>query len=255
MKTTDIIDLLPTEFANRLMCDPFFSEIPVVVAEKGNIALELEKLQAVVSGKTGKRGVAVIVLQMVAEDLSNNLTFGPMKLRPSFQVVENVEMNHDEAGTGKSARKVARRIRDVMKNANLIGLVRDMRTATPCIEPVDLTEIAANIVGYQVNFECLEVSVEQLTQVELPVLTGDVVDGLPVFKLSSPTDGAEIWYTTDDTFPFNGTADQYPGSTAQRYTGPVPFTDSVLVRACAYVSGETNIATGIIRSTVAAQPN
>jgi hypothetical protein len=255
MKATDILDLLPVEFANRLTCDPFFADIPVVVAEKGNLARELEKLQAVITGKTGKRGVAVIVLQMVADDLSNNLTFGPMKLKPAFQVVENVELNNDESGTGKSARKVGRRIRDVMKNANLIGLVRDMRTGQPCIEPVDLTEIAANLVGYQVNFECLEVSLEQLTQVELPVLAGTTVNNEPAFALTCPTAGAEIWFTTDDTFPFNGTADQYPGSTAQRYTGAVPFTDSVLVRACAFLAGETNIASGIIRSTVTAQPN
>ncbi len=136
--TLDIIDRLPYEFKARLEADEFFCDIPVVVAEDGNLKSEMEKRQAVLTTKTTKRGVAVIVLQVVADDNFPNLRFGPMTLRPAFQVVEQLEFNRDENRTKKSARKVARRIRDVIKGAGLQGLVLDLQADSPCIEPVNL---------------------------------------------------------------------------------------------------------------------
>src|SRR5579859_5977585 len=118
MNVTDILDRLPFELAARLESDPFFVDIPVVVAVKGNVAQEFQRKQAVIEEKSGKRGVCVVVLQIVADDIYEGLAAGPMKLKPAFQVIENVEMNNDDSGTGKSARKVARHI---IKNIKLAG--------------------------------------------------------------------------------------------------------------------------------------
>src|SRR5712672_1965290 len=90
----DIIDRLPFELMNRIESDDYFSDVPVVVAEEGNVRLMVDAKQAAISTKLGtKRGVAVIVLQMVADDEHTNLQFGPMTLRPAIQVIENVELN------------------------------------------------------------------------------------------------------------------------------------------------------------------
>jgi hypothetical protein len=250
MTAIDIIDQLPFEFAARLETNPFFADIPVVVAEKGNVALEYQRKQAAITEKSGKRGICVVVLQLTADDLSNNLQFGPMILRPAFQVAENVELNHDDAGTGKSARKVSRKIRDVMKNCNLMGLVQDMKAGKPCIEPVDLKDMGDAVVGYQVNFECLEVSTDQQTQVQMPAFaTQGNSPETAEFLLTSATAGAAIWFTTDDSFPYNGGVDTFPGSTAQLYTGPVSIpAGGVTIRACAYLDGA--IASGINRATI-----
>ena len=102
IRAIDVIDLLPGELAARLQCDPFFADIPVIVVESGNVATELARKQAVITEKSGKRGVAVIVLQCLADDTDANVNFGPMILRPAFQVVEQVELNNDPNGTGKS---------------------------------------------------------------------------------------------------------------------------------------------------------
>lgn len=247
MKAYDIIDKVPGELAARLIADPFFKDISVVVAEKGNIALELERKMAITLEKEGKRGVAVIVLQLMADDYSNNLQFGPMILKPAFQVVENVEMNNDDNGTKKSARKVARRIRDVIKNCNLLGLVLDMKAGKPCIEPVDMSEIGASLVGYQVNFECLEVSQEDQQQVQMPAFATST----NAFALASATPGAAIWFTRDDSFPYPGGADVYPGSTSELYSGPVSLAaGTFVIRACAYL--ENQIASGVNRATIVA---
>jgi hypothetical protein len=251
MKAIDIIEQLPGELAARLQCDPFFADIAVVVAEKGNVAAEFARQQAVIQETSGKRGIAVIVLQIVANDFSSNLQFGPMILKPAFQVVENVELNNDGNGTKKSARKVARKIRDVIKNCNLMGLVQDMKSATPCIEPVDLGN--ESYVAHQVNFECLEVSNEVLTQVQLPVIAAAGAPSAPQFTISCPTLGAAIWFTTDDSFPFNGDKDTYPNSTAQLYSGPVNLAaGATVVRAAAYLDG--SIASGVNRATLFVTP-
>jgi len=246
MNAYDIIDRLPLELAARLACDPFFVDIPVVVAEKGNIKLEMERKQAVITEKAGKRGVAVIVLQTLADDLSRNLQFGPMILKPSFQVIENVELNNDDAGTGKSARKIARRLRDIIKNFNVKGLVADMKAGQPCIEPADLSEISPALVGCQVNFECLEVSNEDQRQVQDVVFTASPPSSI---VMSCPTPGAAIWFTTDDSFPYPGTTDDFPGSTSQLYSSAVAVETGQVIRAGAFV--ENQIPSGINRITIA----
>lgn len=251
MKAIDIIEQLPGELAARLQCDPFFANIAVVVAEKGNVAAEFARQQAVITETQGKRGVAVIVLQIVANDYSANLQFGPMILKPAFQVVENVELNNDEKGTKKSARKVARKIRDVIKNCNLMGLVQDMKAGTPCIEPVDLGN--ESYVAHQVNFECLEVSTETQLQVQMPVIAAVGTPSAPTFSLSCATPGAAIWFTIDDSFPYCGDKDTYPNSTAQLYSGPVNLAaGATVVRAAAYLDG--SIASGVNRATLIVTP-
>ena len=261
MNNIDIIDLLPGELANCLITNSFFDDIPVVVVEKGNISTEYAKAQALITEASGKRGVAVLVLQVVADDVSNSLQFGPMKLKPAFQVLENPELNNDDAGTGKSARKVARKIRDCIKTQNLIGLVQDMRTGTPCIEPVDLSkEMGEGIVSYQVNFECLEVGQQQMMAVQIPQIS--VGQNPPQFTLACATPGAQIWYTLDDTFPFNGDATAYPAvngvddkgkpipSTAQLYVAGTPVnipSGGCTLRARAYLDGDSYIASGVNR--------
>jgi hypothetical protein len=248
MQNTDIIDKLPLELANCLLTDAFFADIPVVVAEKGNIASEYARAQAVISDATGKRGVAVFVLQIVADDYSNNLQFGPMTLKPAFQVVENPELNQDDNGTHKSARKVARKIRDVIKTQTLIGLVANMTTGKPCIEPTEIKDLPS-VVAYQVNFECQEVGQQQMTAVQMPQIGVGALP--PQFILTCATPGAQIWYTLDDSFPFNGDKTVYPGSTAIQFSAGsevnIPVGGCIL-RARAYLDGDSYIASGVCRA-------
>lgn len=236
MKVTDIIDKLPGELGARLESDPFFCDIPVVLAVKGNIAQEFQRKQAVITEKSDKRGVAVIVLQIVAEDIFEGLPAGPMKLKPAFQVVENVELNNDDAGTGKSARKVARHIIKNMKLAGFRGIIQGLKCARPAIEPVDLKDLGESIVGEQVNFECQEFSDEQFLYCQPPVISQ--VDGQPQVILATATAGAAIWFTTDDSFPYPGDAGKFPGSTSQLYIGPITIDPgNFVIRACASQAG------------------
>lgn len=241
--TTDIIDLLPYELQARLEEDEFFSDIPVVVAEEGNVAAEMERKQAALKTKAGKRGVAVVVLQVVADDDFPNLAFGPMTIYPSFEVIEYVELNRDANGTQKSARKVARRIRDVVKCMGLVGLVKNMQPDKPCIEPVNVGEELGKLVkAYKVNFKCLEISAQDVSCVAIPHF--ESLAPAAQFAITCATAEAVIYYTLDDSYPrpSNGTA----------YTSPIEIpAEGVTVRACAYKAGM--VASWVNRAVITAQ--
>lgn len=246
LKVVDVLDRLPGELAARLASDPYFADVPVILADKGNVRAEFERLQAVITDKGGKRGVAVIVLQIVADDELPEVAFGPMILRPAFHVVENVELNRDSKGTGKSARKVARAIVKVIKPMRLAGLVTELVVDKPGIEPVNLGELKS-VIAYQVNFLCYEADTEEMSQVEMPAFAA-VSDSH--IAITCGTVGARIFYTIDDTYP--APPDCIPTSTAVEYGSPieVPFTGFML-RACGYPPiGGTAVASQVNRAWI-----
>ena len=245
MNSTQIIDQLPYDLQARLAADDYFSDIPVLVADEGNIKLQIARKTAVSTTKGGKRGVAVIVLQVLADDGQPSIEFGPMTLSPSFQVVELVEVNNGASGTGKSARQVARRIRDVIKSYGRVGSVIAMKPGKPCIIPVNLKEDQGdNVRAYQIDFECLETPADQPSKVANPTFVN--MEPAPLVGLACSTDGAAIYYTLDESFPWAG------NPAAALYTAPiaVPASGSIIVTCCAYLAG--SIASWVIRETVSA---
>lgn len=248
MNVTQILDQLPFRLQARLQSDPFFANIPIVVAEKGNVAAEFQRQQAVITEACGKRGIAVIVLQIIADDIYDGLPAGPMKLKPAFQIVENVELNNDASGTGLSVRMVARQIVLNLKLAAFGGMVQNLKCAKPCIEPVDIKELGERCVSEQVNFECQEASPQQINYCQAPACA-QVPSTLTV-AITTGTAGAAIWYTTDDSYPYPGGNQQFPGSTAQLYSAPIALQLNVpqIINACVYLPGY--IASSVLRWTV-----
>lgn len=243
INTIDIIERLPLEHAARLEADEYFCDVAVVVADIGNVKREIQTKQASQTTKSKKRGVAVIVLPVVADDDFPNLSFGPMTLRPAFQVVENVELNNDANGTKKPARQVARRVHDVIKGGGLVGLVTSLKAGKPAIFPVPAHEsLGSNIVLYQVNFECLEAGTQNQQLVAMPQFAG--IAGPPQqFSITCTTLGAVIYYTLDDSYP------RKDNPNAHVYTNPINIPPAGLtVRACAYARG--SIASWVARETI-----
>lgn len=228
MTSSELIDRLPFELQARLEADDYFQDVAVVVMEQGNVLREMARKQAAMTAKGGKRGVAVIVLQTIAEDQSSGNPFHPMTLFPSFQVVELVELNRDPQGTGKTARAVARRVRDVIRSCALRGLITDIYSDTPCIVPVPPEkDQVEKLVLYQVNFKCSESNTSLPAQCDdpVPVVSGDQL------TLTCPTADAAIYYSLDLSYPAPGR------DGAQLYSGPVTLTESGVLRAAAYLPG------------------
>lgn len=230
--TLDVIDRLPFELQARLEADAFFNDITVVVAEEGNVALMLAVKQAVVSEKSGKTGLAVIILQVIADDDLPEVAFGSMTLKPGFQVIENLELNRGVNGTGKSARRVARYIRDLVKPLALVGLTTEFIPDNPCIRPVALGKELGDLVkSYAVNFKTFEADDEGTTLVSTPQFSA-TADVPPMLQVTCGTDGADVWYTLDDSFPAPGVG------TSVLYAGPLAVPDAgFTMRAAGYKTG------------------
>ena len=222
----DIIDRLPGELAAALEGDEYFDDIPVIVAEEGNVAQQMARKQAILTAKGGKRGAGVIILPTLADDTKPNVRFGPMTLYPTFQVIESLELNRDARGTGKSARKIARRIRDVIKQYVIQGVITDLRPEVPCIVPLDVSrDIGDQVKSCLVQFVCLECPSESTAFVAMPV--GSLVGGQ--VAITCGTAGAVVWVTVDGSSPLPGKG--------QVYAGPVAGVAGGVVRARAFLAG------------------
>jgi len=226
----DVIDLLPYEIEAILESDSYFTDITVVVAERGNVALEIERKQAVLAAKGGKRGVSVVIPQLEARDPNLGGSYGPLELQPAVQVYEIVELNNGPTGTGKSARTIARRIRDVLKGHCLRGLTKAFRCDEQFLTPLNLKE--ANLIGYQCNFVCLEDDGEAIAKVQ-PLPTFSPSSGVTpqTVTITAPV-GSSVYYTLDGSPPWSGNA------AAVLYTSPVALTSGPkILRARAFLSG------------------
>ncbi len=236
ISSLDVVDRLPLEQVARLESDPFFIDIPIIVFEEGVVLTEMQKKQAVVTTKSGHRGAAVIIPQMILSDPYNDLQFGPCLIRPAFHALEIPELNRDPNGTGKSARRIARRIYQSFKIFGIQGLVKTFIPDEPFMVPLRLSgEETKAMRGYEINFHCLEDDGEKLSMCQRPTFL--VTDQLEIL---SATANAEIYYTLDGTYPSKANPN------AHLYASPVDIPDlpEVIVRACAYPAGTTNAGNG-----------
>ena len=227
-----LFDQVTEELAAYVQTDSVFGQMPVVVAEKGNVLAEVERLQAVITSKKGKIGTALIVLPIMADDAYNEVGFGPMKLFVTFQVIENVELNRGPSGSKRSCRWLARHLVKIVKPMRLGGLTTDFVCDKPCIEPGIVKLASTELQSRMVNFFTWEADTEAMGQVASLAFAqvGNQV------AISCATAGPAIWFTTDESFPAPSSA--VPGSTAQLYAGPIPVPAAgLVVRACAYVPG------------------
>jgi len=229
MTTREIIKRLPYELAARLSAAPGFDVTPIVVADEGNVLATISQRQAALQAKGGKLGVTIVVCQMLIEDEHPNLQFGPMVFKPSFQVIEQRELNLGKNGTCISCREWCRMIVDVFKNVPFPGFVSGLEADKELLTGVEVPERMANTIAYQVNFRCMEISLESRGQVQQPQFA-DVANAV---SITCPTAGADIWYTTDDSYPVPKSI--VPTSTAQQYRDPVAVPQGgFILRAVAY---------------------
>lgn len=229
LKSEDIIELVPYECAARLNADDYFCDITVVVADEGNVEATIKKMQALQSEKGGKVGLAVVVLQIVADDEYPEQAFGPLTLFPAFQIVEVRELNIGPNGTNKSSRKVARKIVTVIKSFAIAGVCTDFIPVSPVLVPIPASQhkYGDGVILNQVNFKTYECEADEPdTQVASPIATQ--VNATVV--LTSVTAGAAIYYTTDGSYPSKQ-------NKSLLYGNPIPIpAGGFKLRSCAYLS-------------------
>jgi hypothetical protein len=173
--------------------------------------------------------VCVIILQMEANDGGMPGTqYAPMELFPALQIIENVTLNNGAQGTKKPARKVARRVRDVLRMYSAAGLVKNLIADEPFLIPLKVTDVE-NCVGYQENFKCLEDTTELQQKVATPVISPNSGAAPQSVTISCATAGATIWYTLDGSHPWEENAE------AEEYTGtPIEISEASVLRVRAF---------------------
>jgi len=234
MSETILTDL-QEDLQARLEADEYFVDIPVILADAGNVSAEVDKVMAGQNAKGGHTGAAVIVEQIDAEDDMANVPTGPLDLHLEFIVIENREINvNSKTGTGKSALAIARRIHRVMKLFTAGGRCHCLVVERPCIAKAPEYD---PYVAYLVRFRTQEADPDTFTYVQTPVMSF----GSNQVTLTCATVGAEIYYTTNGDYPTP------QNSQANLYSAAFTLTEETTVRASAYYTGA--IASDVVENT------
>lgn len=244
MKYQELWPAIQQDILGVLQADDFLGTRKGLAVEPGDAESVINQKIATAMGPglDGRNGVGFLVLPIErADDENANLPGGPLKLTISVQWVENVLLNQSQTGTGIPIRVYAAWTEKLLKLYTPVGLTQSLVPAHPVIsEFTDNTN--KNLRMGRVEFTAMEADFKPFARVNRPVLSvsGSVAAslvsaasfqllGTAVATVTAPdADTGQIYYTTDNSHPYQGNA------TAQVYTGPVTITQPCLFRARAF---------------------
>lgn len=210
----------------------FRSRTPLVKDANGNpitgqstvIDDEIAKALSGVKKRNGKGGIAVIVL-LPDVDPEGEDSLGPdLAMKPKVRVIENRLFNEGSTGTGLASSQVALHIVQLLHRRALRGGTYLRPDPRKMIEEIPLPD---DEVAQEVTMICSQ-GVDPLVQAGFP----QAAQAGAQITLSSSTPDAAIYYTTDQTWPGQGSA------TALLYSVPFTLADGDhIIRACAYKEG------------------
>lgn len=216
------VALMQDEIAARLNADEYFEDITVITEREGDIENKINRALSVLTVKGEKIGVAVVVGAVTAQVESANVP-GPHfdKTFLDLTVFENVVFNNSADGTLKAAVDIAVRCLQVLHHYYAAGVGQTLLADRNAITPSG--EIKSNTIAYKARLE-LPLDNDVLDKVARPQIS---VAGTTV-TIVCATDGASIYYTTDETYPWSGNA------AAMLYSAPFIATAGDVVRAVAH---------------------
>lgn len=229
----------------RLSTLPAIADVAGVLfrpREKMTAAIIQSKVDAILTGKgvlakDGKMGAAYTVLMPIA-DVTDIDAEGPdFECKCTIRVQEVPLINMGAAGTGLSAESIAVNVAAGLHHFNSgLGYFYCPKDAITPVGPADATDPR---ITYDVVI-ATHFAVEPLRNIPRPTISGTAA----AVQLACLDGAAEIWFTTDNTFPAPN------AGTSLLYTIPFSVTAPALVRAAAYkadVQG-SDIATKTINS-------
>jgi hypothetical protein len=221
-----ILTSIQQEIADRLLADPFFATIPVLVETPRDLTFEL---QAGVAA-AGTYGVVQVPQASVSAADAPGPIFDPVEFAVRFR--ENVPVS-----TGPHALEVAE---------TALALLHLYRPPTfnevICAAPQALQRvIEANVVTYEVRVRTQAGAAYAVPQLDAPVMTSGGTQSPQTVTLSSDAAGAAIFYTLDGSQPAPR------GPTAILYRTPFTVSGPSLLRARAWLAG--SLASAEARAT------
>lgn len=211
-----ILASIQQEIADRLLADPFFATIPVLVEAPRDLNFELQASVAAAA----TYGIVQVPQAVVSAPTAPGPIFDPVEFAVRFR--ENVPVS-----TGPHALEVAE---------TALALLHLYRPSTfnevICAAPNALARvIEPNVVTYEVRVRTQAAADYAVPQLAAPGIASAGSASPQTVSLSSGTAGAAIFYTLDGSQP----APRSP--TAVLYTAPFTVSGPGLLRARAWLAG------------------
>lgn len=234
-----MIDLvqLQDDLLGLLMSAPALATVNIV-QERKFITQQAVQLDAIWSTVRNDRSGTGILIEMPSVDVPGNQAIGPKQnIRPSFVVFQNGDAAlTPESGSGLYAETICQLLLDVLHMQEIQG-IGTLYAVDRAIEPARDYEF---INAYRVFLFLRTAQANQTDRCAPVTITNDA----GTVTLACATSGAEIYYTTDGSFPDQAVVDPVSLSPinpqTRRYTAPFAVNVGDTIRATAYAAGKNN---------------
>lgn len=214
-----LLEQLQSDAEARLLADPYFDDIAIVVQRKGVTLADVQRRLTVLNGRGQKAGACVLVL-MPGGGVQDQTPGPRLSIMQSFIVLVHPTLNVATTGTGKSAEEISVRILQLFIFAHF-GYGAVLHCEQDALVPNDTFD---GLVGYQVNFHTFAGETPR-QRVAAPTIQATSSATPATIQLTCATAAADIWYTTDGSYPASGNA------AAMKYTGAFDCSAACTVRA------------------------
>lgn len=221
LQDDDYLDRIQADTAGILAGVPGLALAAHLVDDEGDIEAGVLRKLATLDDKTGKRGLAIIVLMPEVVDAERNLPGPQMDVSQEIQIIEQVTLNRDaKDGTLIRSSTAALRVLAAL-HLQTVGNFT-WYAGKNAIKPLPMDK--KGFVSHSVQVT-LHLSVPLPAK---PAAVG-VANDDGVLTLTCATATATIHYTLDGSLPRPGS------STTYLYQSPLgPFAEGTLVRVAAY---------------------
>jgi hypothetical protein len=213
---SSILASIQQEIADRLLADPFFANIPVLVETPRDVTFDLQSSVAA----AGTWGVVMVPQAQVTAPGAPGPIFDPVEIAVRFR--ENIPV-----ASGPHALEVAE---------TALALLHLYRPVTInevlCAAPHALARVnEPNVVAYEVRVRTQAGASYPVPQLDALAITSAGTASPQTVAITSDQPGAAIYYTLDGSQP----APRDPS--AHLYTAPFVVSSPVTIRARAWLAG------------------
>jgi len=204
------------EIADRLLADPFFRAIPVLVEAPRDVEFDLQASSAA----AGLFGVVMVPRAQVSSASAPGPVFDPVEVAVRFR--ENVP--------------VANGVHALEAAETALALLHLYRPVTInevlCAAPEALMRVKEpDVVAYEVRVRTLAGAAYAVPQLDAPVISSAGTASPQTVTLSGDQPGAAIFYTLDGSQP------SPRGGTSHLYAGAFTVSGPATLRARAWLAG------------------
>lgn len=213
---TNLIDRLQNDIVARLRTDDFFEDIVIIQERAGTADTQVQRALAGQIPKASKYG-AFLIIELPEMQPEYDETPGP-QLAFTITIHTRVipKINNGASGTGKPLGMIARRV-------NALFHLWLLDTAAVMVDKCEPYSDDVGTIGFQHTLTWHGGEAPLATCAAVLIAEEDWT-----VTLTCATEGADIYYTLDDSMPWSGNAD------AVLYTAPFAVDNGTAVRAAAY---------------------